>query len=780
MQFLASALTSLVVVAIAMPALAAPTVLGDGEVTIAFTTPGVSAETAQNVGDGDALHLVRDAIDGAVATLDVCLYDFSHPDLIDAIVAAYDRGVTVRFVGDADELDQAGYIAMEEAGIESVLREKSGIQHNKFLVIDDRFVLTGSMNYTYAGVELNNNHVVRFDDLDVAAAYTLEFEQMFVDGAFGTSKTAIPHDPVWAGSTMVDIAFSPKNDPEILLRTALATADHSVHFMVYSFTRTDVAGDMLAKHAEGVEVIGIYDRFGASNRYATDDLLADEGVPTLIDGNSNNIGSSGAKLHHKVMIIDAGTDSDPMVIAGSFNWSGVAATTNDENMLILYGSEATDLFMGEFCEVFDAALPHEANTADIPDPCAAPVVTGGVRINELLPNPDGSDAVGEFIELVNAGDVAVDLAGFRVGDIQSDSRHTFDAHVLEPGAAIVVYSGTAGGDASRLVASSGALSLNNSSETVTLYDAAGEIVDIVSYSDAVNDVSFNRVDDGGLELGFGLHSDIAPDGANASPGTRIDGSAWVGTGSGAGGEEPATPVELSESRSGTVAVDQWQHYGPFEATSGNFVVMMEGDGDADLYVREGAAPTDVDFDCRPFFFGSSESCALEAPGTFYVSVKGWDPTSDFSLTINYTGWPLDGGQQGDPSQGDPTQGDLPEPNVIIDELLANPVGTDLGQEYVVLANTGTAAMDLSGATLSDASSVRHVFADGTVIEAGGLLVIRDRGDHNDGSILASTTRLSLNNSGDTITLTSAGAEVITTISYGAGSEGTPQVEGVDW
>ena len=93
--------------------------------------------------------------------------------------------------------------------------------------------------------------------------------------------------------------------------------------------------------------------------------------------------------------------------------------------------------------------------------------------------------------------------------------------------------------------------------------------------------------------------------------------------------------EITTTKQGTVVQGGWVHYGPFNAGSGSFMVEMSGDGDADLYVRNGAQPTQSEFDCSPFMDGSDESCAVQGPGEFYVSVSGFK-TSNFNLTISHT------------------------------------------------------------------------------------------------------------------------------------------------
>ena len=72
----------------------------------------------------------------------------------------------------------------------------------------------------------------------------------------------------------------------------------------------------------------------------------------------------------------------------------------------------------------------------------------------------------------------VDLSGYTLGDVASPDRHVFSpASYLAPGAAIVVYDRGDHADVPNAVnASTSSLSLNNSSETVTLRDTTGATV----------------------------------------------------------------------------------------------------------------------------------------------------------------------------------------------------------------------------------------------------------------------------------------------------------------
>lgn len=102
-------------------------------------------------------------------------------------------------------------------------------------------------------------------------------------------------------------------------------------------------------------------------------------------------------------------------------------------------------------------------------------------------------------------------------------------------------------------------------------------------------------------------------------------------------EESGQGEERRVSESGTVARGELVHFGPFPtAVATSLVATLSGSGDADLYVRRGAAPTLTSYDCRPYKSGSSESCTVEGPGDLYVAVHGYAASSSFALDVVYT------------------------------------------------------------------------------------------------------------------------------------------------
>jgi hypothetical protein len=88
----------------------------------------------------------------------------------------------------------------------------------------------------------------------------------------------------------------------------------------------------------------------------------------------------------------------------------------------------------------------------------------------------------------------------------------------------------------------------------------------------------------------------------------------------------------------TLAVGEceWRVLGPYMASdAASVVVTSTGDGDADIYVKRGAAPEAHAFDCRSQGGDSSESCTVAGGGPIYVAVFG-AAASNVEVAVAYT------------------------------------------------------------------------------------------------------------------------------------------------
>jgi PKD repeat protein len=110
-----------------------------------------------------------------------------------------------------------------------------------------------------------------------------------------------------------------------------------------------------------------------------------------------------------------------------------------------------------------------------------------------------------------------------------------------------------------------------------------------------------------------------------------------GGGGGGGATALSNGVAQTNLSGATGAYVKFTMAVPAGATGLKFV-MSGGTGDADMYVKFGAEPSDTVYDCRPYVSGNAETCTIATAqaGTYYVNLKGYAAFSGVSLTGSYT------------------------------------------------------------------------------------------------------------------------------------------------
>ncbi|MCP4656893.1 MAG: hypothetical protein GY856_15895, partial [bacterium] len=164
-------------------------------------------------------------------------------------------------------------------------------------------------------------------------------------------------------------------------------------------------------------------------------------------------------------------------------------------------------------------------------------------INEIHADPDSSlgDANGdgsvnttgdEFVEIINNSGVAADIGGWTLSDGYG-VRHTFPANTVVPAdcGVLVFASGTPTGSFGNIevqVASTGALGLNNSGDTVSLNSGTNDVA-FAAYGSEGGDNQSLTLDPDVTGSSFVKHTlATGSGGALFSAGTRIDGTNFSG------------------------------------------------------------------------------------------------------------------------------------------------------------------------------------------------------------------------------------------------------------
>ena len=279
----------------------------------------------------------------AEARVDAALYDLDAVPVADALIEAYHRGVQVRVVTEADNIDDSEIERLREVGIPVVDDgDNKGLMHHKFIVIDEQYVWTGSYNTTYNGAYKNSNNVILIDSVQLAYNFTQEFRELFLAAHVGKPSGAFVAYPKIAlgDGTEVVTYFSPGGDTISPLVKEIKSAEQSIHFMAFSFTHDALGNAMRDRFKSGIDVRGVFEERQANNEYSEYKAMKKAGLSVVLDKNR------GA-MHHKVIVIDRET-----VITGSYNFSKNAEKRNNENLLIIKGnSEIAAAYLAEFAKI---------------------------------------------------------------------------------------------------------------------------------------------------------------------------------------------------------------------------------------------------------------------------------------------------------------------------------------------------------------------------------------------------------------------------------------------
>ncbi len=116
---------------------------------------------------------IVDAINSAKSSIFVQAYSFTSAPIANALVAAKKRGVDVRVIIDkrTEETKGAKVKTLLTGNVPVLIDVVPGIAHNKVMIIDDAYVLTGSFNFTQAADTRNVENILLLQDPELAKLY---------------------------------------------------------------------------------------------------------------------------------------------------------------------------------------------------------------------------------------------------------------------------------------------------------------------------------------------------------------------------------------------------------------------------------------------------------------------------------------------------------------------------------------------------------------------------------------------------------------------------------
>ena len=118
----------------------------------------------------------------ATKSMKVCVFSMTNDKLANALHDAQKRGVQVRVISDDECMNQVGSDVqwLAEQGVQVRTDDAPNFHmHNKFVVIDDSHLITGSFNWTVQAGKSNQENLLVVDHPYYIEKYNLEFESLW-------------------------------------------------------------------------------------------------------------------------------------------------------------------------------------------------------------------------------------------------------------------------------------------------------------------------------------------------------------------------------------------------------------------------------------------------------------------------------------------------------------------------------------------------------------------------------------------------------------------------
>jgi phosphatidylserine/phosphatidylglycerophosphate/cardiolipin synthase-like enzyme len=336
--------------------------------------------------------LLKEVAENDTLTLDVFAYDLTEPDFIQALAAMAGHAGKLRVILDNATLHHAADGSEPEDQAEALIARAGGdakvikrgrfarYAHDKVLVVSDATgplkVLTGSTNFSVNGLYVNSNHVLVYEDREVAGWYKSVFDNAWDHEVKAAAFIASDWSTQAFTTTSPDlpkstIRFSPHTKP-----TAQAILDGLVTRIEQEKTAPDGQASVLfavmaLNQADDVVYRCLNDLHTASGIFSYGISDAPEGVTLYPLGQDHGVLVTGKpgitdlpapfdqvppirehQVHHKFVVCGFNRP-DAVVYCGSSNLAEGGEHENGDNLLAISDSDVATAFAIEALALVD-------------------------------------------------------------------------------------------------------------------------------------------------------------------------------------------------------------------------------------------------------------------------------------------------------------------------------------------------------------------------------------------------------------------------------------------
>ena len=120
-------------------------------------------------------------IDRAQKYIYIPTFIITHDELANSLINAKNRGVDVKIIVDATNINssRSKVKILRNADIPLKIENYAGKIHSKSIIIDNKYIIAGSMNFTNSGENKNDENSLIIEDYKLAKYYKGFFEYLW-------------------------------------------------------------------------------------------------------------------------------------------------------------------------------------------------------------------------------------------------------------------------------------------------------------------------------------------------------------------------------------------------------------------------------------------------------------------------------------------------------------------------------------------------------------------------------------------------------------------------
>ncbi|MCH8014844.1 MAG: hypothetical protein IH823_08750 [Candidatus Dadabacteria bacterium] len=164
--------------------------------------------------------------------------------------------------------------------------KSSRYMHNKFCVIDNNQIITGSMNPTERGSKFNNNNLIIVNSNYIASNYEDEFIELW-NNVYASGDN-VKYNKINTNIGIIENYFCPEDCNKETINNIIKlirNAEKSVKVAIFSFTHEELADELLKSDIKGLDVQVLVERRQRNVQKSQYTRLKDFGIDIKVDGN---------------------------------------------------------------------------------------------------------------------------------------------------------------------------------------------------------------------------------------------------------------------------------------------------------------------------------------------------------------------------------------------------------------------------------------------------------------------------------------------------------------